>query len=100
VKHTKKFIWIRSIFIALIIIGIIWPFSFGNVCFGDAVLNFIGLKSWSGGNSGIHFTVFYSLLFFAAALIAAIKYHLSKASKIVALVLSILIILYAFSLQI
>ncbi|QSZ27591.1 hypothetical protein ACETAC_01355 [Aceticella autotrophica] len=48
----------------LVLIGIIWGFSTSNgFCIGDTVLNTIGLKTWSNGSNGVHFTVFYSLIF-------------------------------------
>jgi len=64
------------------IIGIVWGFSIKGFCLGDAVLDFFRIKSWSNGDSGTHYTVFYSLLFYALALIFSYKYPNSKGAKV------------------
>jgi len=54
---------IKSILPHLIIIfSIYFGFTFANgFCFGDEVLNILGLKSWTGNQSGFHITIIYSL---------------------------------------
>jgi hypothetical protein len=54
---------IKSILPHLIIIfSIYFGSTFANgFCFGDEVLNILGLKSWTGNQSGSHITIIYSL---------------------------------------
>lgn len=57
----KKIIGIS--FFVLIIFA--WSFSFetpNSVSFGDIVLKKIGLKAWSNGTQGLHYTAIYSLI--------------------------------------
>lgn len=62
--RENKWIGKGIISILLCILGILFSFSFGkDICLGDRVLNLIGLEAWSNGNSGIHYTIFYSLIF-------------------------------------
>lgn len=62
----KKQIGMGSISLLLAILAILWSCNFAwwdGLCIGDTVLSFLGLPSWSAGQSRIHFTVFYSLAF-------------------------------------
>lgn len=103
-ENTKKSIKIGLISIALVAFGVIWAFSFKGFCLGDTILNSIGLKSWSNGTVGTHYSVFYSLIFFASAFFVSAKYpdcYFSKLGKTVSLVLSIiLMILFVFQMKI
>ncbi|WP_317327398.1 hypothetical protein [Turicibacter sanguinis] len=66
-ESNKKMV-VGLITIFLWITGILFAWTFKNgVCYGDIILQFLKLKSWSNGTSGIHYTVFYSLLFFIPA---------------------------------
>ncbi len=48
-------------------------FEFGDKsCMGDHILHTIGLSAWSNGDSGIHYTVFYSAIFFIPPLLLVI----------------------------
>ncbi|MDU4934790.1 MAG: hypothetical protein E6X43_05620, partial [Peptostreptococcaceae bacterium] len=48
----------------------------------DNILTYLGLKAWSNGNNGIHYTIFYSLLFFVPSLIIGYKFKDDFGSKI------------------
>ena len=84
----KKKIGIGTASLLLDFIGLAWCVSYNGFCIGDAVLNSIGLKAWSNGNSGNHLTIIYSLIFFVPALVLSLKFkeHFgTKAGKIVSL---------------
>ena len=61
----------------LVILAIVWSFSFGlnGFCLGDTVLSFLGMPAWSNGNSGSHYTIFYSLIFLVPAVPISFKYE-------------------------
>jgi len=67
-------IGLGSLSLLMAIIGIIWAFTFFGVSIGDNIPDFLGLKAWSNGSTGTHYTVYYSLLFFIPAFITGIKY--------------------------
>ena len=75
----KRKIGIGTTSLVLFIIGSLFAFTFNKVCIGDNILNYIGLKSWSNGNQGTHYTIFYSLLFY----IIMFRYFLSIAYGII-----------------
>lgn len=54
----KRKIGIGTTSLVLFIIGSLFAFTFNKVCIGDNILNYIGLKSWSNGNQGTHYTIF------------------------------------------
>ena len=89
----RKKIGIGSISLLLFIIGFLFAFKFNNICIGDTILTYIGLKAWSNINSGIHYTVFYSLLFFIPSLIIGYKFQDDFGSKIGKILSTIIIIL-------
>ena len=78
---AKKKIGIGTLSLLLSLIGIAWAVTFNGFCLGDNILNFIGMKSWSNGNSGTHYTVFYSLIFFVPSVILGYKYAESFGAK-------------------
>ncbi|MFJ7469129.1 hypothetical protein ACIQWI_11245 [Peribacillus frigoritolerans] len=94
---NKKHIGVGSLSFALCLIGILFNFRFGDkFCIGDIILNNIGLSAWSNGDSGIHYTVFYSIIFFISSFIIGNIYHYdkgAKAGKIISGFLSVLIVL-------
>ena len=57
--------------------AILWSFSFGlnGFCLGDTILTFLGMPAWSNGNSGTHYTIFYSLIFLLPAVPISFKYE-------------------------
>ena len=68
----KRKIGIGTTSLVLFIIGSLFAFTFNKVCIGDNILNYIGLKSWSNGNQGTHYTIFYSLLFYIPLLVISL----------------------------
>jgi hypothetical protein len=68
----------------LVIFAIIWSFSFGlnGFCLGDIILSFLGMSAWSNGNSGTHYTIFYSLIFLLPAVPLSFKYESDLFAKI------------------
>jgi len=58
----------------LTVIGVVWGFTFRGVCVGDNILNALGIKAWSNGDAGTHYTVYYSLIFFAPAFVLGLKH--------------------------
>ncbi|KPU42262.1 hypothetical protein OXPF_40470 [Oxobacter pfennigii] len=68
-------IGIGTVSLVLVIIGALFSFSFGkNISIGDSILNSLGLKTWSNINTGIHYTIFYSLIFYIPALTLSYKF--------------------------
>lgn len=95
----NKKIEFGSISLLLCISGILFDFSFGDkVCYGDIILNYIGLNPWSNGYSGTHYTVLYSLIFFIPSFILGYKFknsigaNIGKAISLIMIVLIILIL--------
>ena len=68
----------------LVIFAILWSFSFGlnGFCLGDTILTFLGMPAWSNGNSGTHYTIFYSLIFLLPAVPLSFKYESDLFAKI------------------
>jgi hypothetical protein len=52
---SRKFVGVGTLSLLLSVIGIAWSFSFHGFCLGDIVLNSIGVKAWSHGDSGTHY---------------------------------------------
>lgn len=70
--EVKK-IGLGSLSFVLCLLGILFTFEFGDKsCIGDHILHAIGLSSWSNGDSGIHYTVFYSAIFSSPPLLLVI----------------------------
>ncbi|TGE37064.1 hypothetical protein E4K67_18485 [Desulfosporosinus fructosivorans] len=78
----NKQLGIGTISLALCLVGILFSISFRYVCIGDYLVDGIGLNSWSNGDSGIHYTIFYSLIFFIPSLLIGLKYKENYGSKI------------------
>ncbi|MDM5286010.1 hypothetical protein [Peribacillus frigoritolerans] len=95
VKKTKD-IGLGSLSFVLCILGILFTFEFGDKsCMGDHILHTIGISGWSNGDSGIHYTVFYSAIFFIPSFIIGHIYSENrgaKAGKIISGILSVLIL--------
>ena len=81
-KIRNKELGIGTISLALCMAGILFSFSFRYVSIGDYILNGIGLNSWSNGNHGIHYTIFYSLIFFIPSFLIGLKHKENYGSKI------------------
>ncbi|MEF2093425.1 hypothetical protein V3595_01960 [Bacillus sp. CFBP9009] len=95
VKKTKD-IGLGSLSFVLCLIGILFTFEFGDKsCIGDNILITIGLSFLSNGNSGIHYTMFYSAIFFIPSFIIGHIYpdnRGAKAGNIISGILSVLIV--------
>lgn len=72
----KKKIGFGSIAIVLSILGIFLSITFkkSGVCYGDNIINFLGLKAWSNIINGTHYTIFYMLILFIPSVILGIKF--------------------------
>jgi len=78
---TKRAYGIGTLSLPLALIGVAWGFTLYGVCMGDSILGAIGLRAWSHGNSGIHLTVFYSLIFLIPAFMLGKKYSENFGAK-------------------
>ena len=71
----KKTLGKGSISLLLVVLALAWccnlPILNGK-CLGDIVLNFLGLQTWSNGTTGLHITIFWSLLLLIPAFFIAI----------------------------
>ena len=68
-KVNKK-IWLGLFSLLLFILGALFGISFGNKpAYGDTILKFIGLNSWSNINTGLHYTAIIALIFLIPAVI-------------------------------
>ncbi len=94
---TNKKIGIGSFSLLLGIIAVFWSSNISwlnDFCFGDKILRYINLPTWSNGTDGTHYTVFYAYLFLIPALILSQRFKnnlFSKAGKWLSLFLLILI---------
>ena len=81
----------------LVIFAIVWSFSFGlnGFCLGDAVLSFLCMPAWSNGNSGSHYTIFYSLIFLLPAVPISFKYEndlFARLAKWISIIFSLVLL--------
>ena len=61
INNRKGKIVIRCLMICLMIFSFFLSYTWkGGYCIGDAFLTAVGLKAWSNGIHGTHYTVFYS----------------------------------------
>lgn len=67
----RKRLGIGSLAFVLMALGVLIAFTFKGRCIGDAVLDAVGLRAWSEGSRGVHYTVFYSLIFFVPSVAIA-----------------------------
>jgi hypothetical protein len=85
-----------SISLILCIAGILFSFSFGSKwCLGDIILKFIRLKPI--GKNGIHYTVFYSLIFFVPSAVIGYKSSNTLNAKLGKIISSIILIFILLS---
>jgi len=80
-KIKNKELGIGSISLVLCMVGILFGLSFRNFCIGDYVLNGFGLNPWSNGDTGTHYTIFYSLAFFVPSFLIGLKYKDNYGSR-------------------
>ena len=100
-KDNKK-IGLGSLSLLLCIIGMLFVSSFGDKgAFGDVIIKFMGLRAWSNGDIGIHYTIIYTLIFFIPAVILGSKFKNDSGAKsgktISSIMLIIIFILVIFS---
>lgn len=100
-KQDYKKIGLGSISLLLFIFGILFSISFGNrESFGDNIFRFLGLNPWSNGDTGLHYTIFYSLIFYIPALILGYKFKndlgakLGKSLSLITIILLLIITLF------
>ena len=95
-KEINK-IGLGSMSLLLFILGILFSISFGNrESYGDSILRFIGINPWSNGDSGLHYTIFYSLIFYIPAFILGNRFQKDFGARIgknLSLIMIILILL-------
>lgn len=75
---NKKTLGIGSLSIVLVIIALLWSCNihfWNNLCIGDYILTGLNLPAWSKGSSGMHYTVWYSLLVLIPAFILGKKHE-------------------------
>ena len=75
---NKKTIGIGSLSIVLVILALLWSCNihfWDNLCIGDYILTELNLPAWSNGSSGMHYTVWYSLLALIPAFILGRKHE-------------------------
>lgn len=83
----KKKFGLGSISLVLFIITILWSININGLtglCLGDAVLNFMNLPAWStcsNGKIGIHYTIFYTIVFLIPAIILGYKFPNDRYAK-------------------
>ncbi|MGL5084799.1 MAG: hypothetical protein ACRC68_03645 [Clostridium sp.] len=68
------------------------------VFFGDNILNTVGLKAWSNGTQGTHYTVFYSLIFFISSVVIGYKFEENIGSKLGKILSLIMLVIIGFAL--
>ena len=95
-KETNKKLAFGFVTLLLAGIGILFAFTFGDIDYGDIILNNIGLRPWSKGNSGTHYTIYYSLIFFIPSVILGYKYKDNFGAKIGMGISIVMIVLIAF----
>lgn len=72
----KKTLGKGSISLLLVVIALIWSCNLpilNGKCFGDIVLSFLGLPTWSNGTMGLHITIYWSLIALIPAFLIAIR---------------------------
>ena len=73
---NKMKIGLGSLSLLFCLIGILFMFTFPgyNESLGDVVIRLIGLKTWSNGTEGIHYTIYCSSIFYIASIILGFKF--------------------------
>ena len=96
-KPKIKSCGIGTLSLVLIFCGILFSFSWHGICYGDFILNNLGISSWSNGNSGIHYTFFYSLLLFIPAFVLSTRYQKDFGAKLGQILSGIFILISGLS---
>ncbi|MGZ0041830.1 hypothetical protein [Paenibacillus ottowii] len=88
-RNKQKIGW-GSLSLLLSLLGIAVSFEFGDYILGDHFLFLLGLSTWSNvNNTGLHYTIFLSSIFFIPSLIIGYKKPNDFGAKIGKLVSSI-----------
>ncbi|WP_025684375.1 hypothetical protein [Paenibacillus maysiensis] len=98
-KNEKKIGW-GTLSLLLALLGMAVSFEFGNYIFGDQLLSFLGLPTWSNNvdNTRFHYTIFLSSIFFIPSLIIGYKNPKEFGAKIGKLISSIYLTLIIITL--
>lgn len=97
-KPNRKKVGIGSISLLLFTLGLLFSISFGEYgAFGDHLLKGIGLSPWSNGDTGLHYTIFYSLIFYVPAFIVGKRFKNNRGAKVGKTLSLIAIVLTLFS---
>ncbi|MDG0056330.1 hypothetical protein ABFY57_11065 [Paenibacillus polymyxa] len=74
-RNNRKKIGRGSLSLLLSLLGMAVSFEFGDYIFGDQLLSFLGMSAWSNpvNNTGFHYTIFVSSIFFIPSLIIGYK---------------------------
>lgn len=95
--YSKSKFGIGTFALVICLMGILFCLSFGQrAVLGDRILNYIGLQAWSKGSDGIHYTIFYSFLFFVPAVFLGFKFREDIGAKMgarLSLIITVLILL-------
>lgn len=95
-ENLKHKIGRGSFSIILLILGLGFSMPFSNgICIGDYIVRVLGLEAWSEGNGGIHYTLFYSMIFFLPAWYLGDKYREDYGAEVgrgMSLIFTVLII--------
>jgi hypothetical protein len=96
--NNKRKIGLGSLSFLLCIIGILFTFTFAGhtESFGDVVIRTIGLKTWSNGAEGTHYTIYYSSIFYITSIIMGLKFKKDIGSTLGIIISSILLVLLLF----
>lgn len=98
----KKQFGLGSISLILFILAILWSVNIrglNNFCLGDVVLNSINISTWSDGNLGIHYTIFYTFIFLVPAIIIGCKFpnhRYAKSGMFASIIMTCLLIIFFF----
>ena len=94
-KRNKKKIGWGSLSLLLAFLGMAVSFKFGNYILGDHLFSLLDLSAWSNSvdNTGFHYTMFLSIIFFIPSLIIAYKKPEDFGAKIGKWISSIYLIL-------
>ena len=57
-------------------------FSKTGICYGDELLNMLGIKAWSNGTSGVHYTIFYMIPFWVLSIFLGHRFCYDFGAKI------------------
>jgi uncharacterized membrane protein YhaH (DUF805 family) len=96
-EKDEKRLGVGSLSLVIFMLGILFVGQIGgNVPLGDKFLSFFGIKAWSNGIMGIHYTIFYSLILFIPSMLISIKHSKDWGGKLGRNLSGSIIVLLAF----